>query len=170
MKKLAVLFALVFLAGPAFAASGALKLSLWDRAAIAIPNNIDDVKGLELGIGSTADNFTGVQFDLLYANAHEKTVGLSHALVDFANHMTGVQGGFLTKANYVQGVQWGTINLTLEEMTGLQWGFYNQAESVTGVQLGFVNYAKNIHGLQLGVLNIAENGWLPAMVIVNGRF
>ncbi len=57
-------------------------------------------------------------------------------------------------------------------MKGLQWGFYNQAERLTGLQLGFVNYINRIDkGLQIGLVNIIEsNGWLPIMVIVNGRF
>ena len=55
-------------------------------------------------------------------------------------------------------------------MSGLQWGLYNQAESVSGLQVGFINYAKYIDGLQIGVLNIAENGWFPAMILVNGAF
>ena len=40
---------------------------------------------------------------------------------------------------------------------------------MNGLQLGFVNYAKTIDGLQIGLLNIAENGWFPAMILVNGR-
>ena len=93
MKKLAVMLTLVLLAGPAFAGAGALKLSLWGRAAVAVPNNIDDVKGLEIGIGSAADTFQGVQFDLLFAQTREDMKGLSHALVTFSNEMTGLQGG-----------------------------------------------------------------------------
>lgn len=170
MKKLAVMLTLVLLAGPAFAGAGALKLSLWGRAAVAVPNNINDVKGLEIGIGSAADTFQGVQFDLLFAQTREDMKGLSHALVTFSNEMTGLQGGFITKSNHLRGVQWGALNLNTGQMSGLQWGLYNQAESVSGLQVGFINYAKYIDGLQIGVLNIAENGWFPAMILVNGRF
>lgn len=41
---------------------------------------------------------------------------------------------------------------------------------MNGVQFGLVNYARTIDGLQVGILNIAENGYFPAMVLVNGRF
>ncbi|MBR3603230.1 MAG: hypothetical protein IKL48_00830 [Elusimicrobiaceae bacterium] len=170
MKKIVLLLCLVALSAPAFAGVGALKLSLWDKAAIAIPNHIDHVRGVDLGIGSTAHSMYGVQFDILYANTKGKMIGLSHALIDLASDVAGVQGGLYAKANNVKGVQWGTINVTAEEMAGLQWGIYNQADTVKGVQLGLINYAKNIHGIQVGLVNIADNGVFPAMILLNGRF
>lgn len=170
MKKLAAVLALALLAAPAFAGSGAFKLSLWDRIAVAVPNNIDDVKGLELGIGSQADTFKGVQLDFIFARTSGEMVGWSSALITMHNDMTGLQGGLLTEANTMTGVQWGGINLVKDHVSGVQFGLYNQADSVKGVQLGFVNYTHNIEGLQLGLVNIADNGWFPAMILVNGRF
>lgn len=168
MKKLAIVMTLLFLTGPAFA--GAFKLSLWDKAAIAIPGNIQQVTGLDLGLGSSAHNMYGVQFDVFFADTQEKMYGISHALVDFAGEVKGVQGALYARADQVAGVQWGGVSVTDGQMTGLQWGLYNQADSVTGVQLGLINYAKNIEGLQIGLVNIADNGWLPAMILLNGRF
>ncbi len=170
MKKIVMLLCLAVLSTPAFAGVGAFKLSLWDKAAIAIPNHIDRVRGLDLGLGSTAQTMYGLQFDVLFANTKEKMIGASHALVDFAGDVYGVQGGLYAKANNVKGVQWGVISVTHEELAGLQWGIYNQADTVKGLQLGLVNYAKNIHGLQIGLVNIADNGVFPAMVLLNGRF
>ncbi|MBQ7909048.1 MAG: hypothetical protein IJ311_06195 [Elusimicrobiaceae bacterium] len=170
MKKIVMLLCLVVLSAPAFAGVGAFKLSLWDRAAIAIPNHIDHVRGVDLGLGSTAHSLYGVQFDILYANTKQKMIGASHALVDLAGEVRGIQGGLYARANNVKGVQWGLISITDGEMAGLQWGIYNQAEVVKGVQLGLVNYAKNIHGLQVGLVNIADNGVFPAMILLNGRF
>ncbi|MBR2865799.1 MAG: hypothetical protein IKC13_05975 [Elusimicrobiaceae bacterium] len=168
MKKLVIMATLLLLTAPVFA--GALKLSIWDKAAIAIPGNINHVTGLDLGLGSTAQNLYGVQFDVLYSNTHQNMYGISHALVDMASEVKGVQGGLYARAENVTGVQWGGISITDGQMTGLQWGLYNQAENVTGLQLGLINYAKNIHGLQIGLVNIADNGFLPAMVLLNGRF
>ncbi len=188
MKKLVVLFAALICAAPVFAGNtGYVKLSLWDDIAVAAPNNIHNITGLDLGFGSKADTVDGVQYDFIYSDAHKvrgiKTAwfyntadivyGIQGGLVTVnRDDMRGVQGGLVAiSKGSMQGVQWGWINLGLEgKVTGLQAGLVNYANQVTGLQLGFVNYAKNIYGLQLGLVNIAKNGWLPAMVIVNGRF
>ena len=91
-------------------------------------------------------------------------------VISMANEVRGAQLAMLTKSEMLKGAQLGLVNMNRQELTGLQFGFFNQAEYVKGLQLGFVNYAKTIDGLQVGILNIAENGWFPAMVIVNGRF
>lgn len=168
MRKIIVVLTLALFASPAFAASGVIKLSLWDRIAIAAPNNIDNVGGIDLGIGSTTGTLRGVQFDFIYSETRD-AVGWTSGLINIGGDFTGLQGGFLTKVDDMTGVQWGLVHLS-DRVKGLQVGFYNQAEDMTGLQFGFVNYAKNIYGLQLGFVNIAENGWLPAMVFINGRF
>lgn len=172
MRKLAVFFALACFASPAFAAeAGVLKLSLWDKIAVAIPNNTQTVTGIDLGIGSTTRVMKGFQWDIVLAQSTEEMAGLSHAFIAaLGSEVTGVQGALLAKADDLTGVQWGVINLTTNAVTGVQFGFYNQAEHAHGLQLGFVNYAKMIKGLQIGLVNIAENGWFPAMILVNGRF
>ena len=172
MKKLAVLAALLVVAVlPASADTGVVKLSLWDDMAIAAPNNIHDIKGLDLGIGSKTATLSGVQFDFLFAQTEYEMNGLSMAwIINLANQVKGAQLGLLSKSDDLIGAQLGLVNLSIHSATGLQWGFFNQAEYMNGLQLGFVNYAKTIEGLQIGLLNIAENGWFPAMVLVNGRF
>ena len=57
-------------------------------------------------------------------------------------------------------------------LEGLQISLVNIAKNFKGLQLGAINYAHNIdRGLQIGLLNIiAHDGWLPALVMVNGRF
>lgn len=188
MKKLAVLFAALLIAAPVFAGNtGYVKLSLWDDIAVALPNNIHNVTGLSLGIGSKVDTLDGVQYDIIYGDAH-KVRGIKSAIYSPADIVYGIHGGFVTlnrqdmrgvqgglvaiSKGYVAGVQWGYINLGLEgDLTGLQAGLFNYANEFTGLQLGLVNYAQSINkGLQLGLVNIAKNGWLPAMIIVNGRF
>lgn len=171
MKKLAVLALLLCATFPAAADTGVLKLSLWDKTAIATPANTQDITGIDFGIGSTSAAVTGLQMDLLFAQTEYELSGVSTAwIISMANEVRGVQLAMLTKAENLQGAQLGLVNMNRQELTGLQFGFFNQAEYVKGLQLGFVNYAKTIDGLQVGILNIAENGWFPAMIFVNGRF
>lgn len=171
MKKLALFAALLCAALPAAAETGVLKLSLWDKTAIATPANTQDITGIDFGIGSTSAAVTGVQLDLLFAQTQYELNGVSMAwVISMANEVRGAQLAMLTKAENVQGAQLGLVNINRQSVTGVQFGFFNQAEYAKGLQLGFVNYAKTIDGLQVGILNIAENGWFPAMIFVNGRF
>ena len=60
MKKLAVLVAAVLCAFPAFAGDkGIVKLSLWDDIAVALPNNTQTVRGIDVMV-STALGFMPV--------------------------------------------------------------------------------------------------------------
>ncbi len=173
MKKIALVAVALFIAFPAVAAqqNGVLKLSLWDQTAIAAPNNTQDVSGLDFGIGSKTATVTGLQLDLIWAETSYNLKGVSHAwLVSMANDVKGLQLAAFVKGNEVTGVQMGLVNLT-NSINGLQFGFFNQTDYLHGVQFGFVNYARDLdQGLQLGLLNIAENGFVPVMVFVNGRF
>ena len=187
MKKIVVLLAALLVAAPVFAGNtGYVKLSLWDNIAVAVPNNIHNITGLDLGIGSKADTVDGVQFDFIYGDAH-KVRGVKFGLVDTADIVYGIQGGLVTinrqdmrgiqgglvsiNNGKMQGLQDGYINWSDGQVIGVQWGLVNVANRMTGVQFGLVNYAKQLeNGLQLGLVNIAKNGWLPVMIIVNGRF
>lgn len=173
MKKIALFTLLLCAAFPVLAApqNGNLKLSLWDQIAIAAPNNIEDISGLDFGIGSKAATVTGLQLDLVWSEVTYDLRGVSHAwLVSMANHVKGLQAAAFVKGNEVTGVQFGAVNLA-NSITGVQAGFFNQADYLLGLQFGFVNYARDIErGLQIGLLNIAENGFVPVMVFANGRF
>ncbi len=229
MKKLAVLLALwVAAVVPCSAEPGYFKLSLWDRTAVAIPNNIYYITGVDLGFGSYTHTMTGFQWDIAWAEStqlrgvswafgisktadgqgvqfaavsvSDKFAGVQFSGVNMTQDLTGVQfgginmsghsatgaqlgfvnmdttllggqlGGFNVSNQALQGAQVGFVNMANRYMEGAQIGFYNQADSLSGFQFGLLNYAKNIYGLQLGLINIAENGVLPAMVFVNGRF
>ena len=172
MKKLVVLAVFLVAAFPACAfQTGALKLSLWDNMAITAPAHSQDITGLDFGIGSNTSAVTGLQWDLIWAQTQYEMKGASIAwLVSMANQVKGVQIAAFVKAADVTGVQLGAVNMGLT-INGLQFGFFNQTDYLHGLQLGFVNYAREIdRGLQIGLLNIAENGWVPVMVIANGRF
>ncbi len=187
MKKLVLTLLLAVAALPAMAYGNSnVKLSLWDRIAVAVPNNnLDEIVGLDLGIGSTAEHVSGVQLDLLYANAKNDFVGIQWAwILAVTPEFKGWQAALLSMSDQFTGLQTGLVNFNRQGFTGVQWGFGNVSDTFTGVQLGFVNYAKSvnglqfgfvnyteeIYGLQIGLANIARNGWFPAMILVNGRF
>lgn len=173
MKKIAVLLAAVLCAAPVFAGDGGIiKLSLWGKAAVAAPNNIDHVTGIGIGIGSTTEHVDGVQWDLVWSEA-----GLVHGvnsayIVAKSDEIVGVQSGLVTiNESKVTGIHGGLVSLSNGEVYGLQYGFFTKVGDLHGAQIGFVNYAENISkGLQVGLVNIAKNGWFPVMIIVNGRF
>ena len=172
MKKLVILFFALLVTIPCFAKEDAvIKLSLWDQMAVAAPNNKHEVTGLDFGIGSKTDSVTGLQLDLIWSETNYQLKGVSSAwLVNMANQVKGFQTAAFVRATDVVGVQLGAVNMT-QSVNGVQVAFYNQAEQLHGLQLGFINYAREINqGLQIGLLNIAENGYLPVMVFVNGRF
>ena len=183
MKKLLVLVAMVATLGVAAAAESPIKLSLYDNIAWPKTNhanvvlgivdaNTPTVHGISWVIGSSrADEMYGWSAAYGYARSN-KMRGLQGAIYNVTTDAVGIQGGLVdvNKGTFT-GLKSGLVNLG-QEMKGLQYGFYNQAESLTGVQLGLVNNARRVEcGLQIGLVNIIkENGWLPVMVIVNGRF
>ena len=187
MKKLwavaLLMFAGIFPAA-AYAEPGVFKLSLWDQYSLTIPNHPDEIQGLDLGIGSHTGAVTGLQADLMWAQTDKLTgvsfswgisttgfaQGLQWAFVNMANTITGAQLGGVNMTSEMTGAQVGGVNMSSRSVVGAQVGFYNQAEYINGVQFGLLNYARYIYGLQIGFINIAENGYLPAMVFVNGRF
>ena len=186
MKKLAVLLVAVLVAAPAFAENGILKLSLWDNIAVALPNNTQTVRGIDLGIGSNTDSIYGLQWNIVKSEAGElrgineawiyakvgEGYGINGAIYSRSNHFYGLQGGIVTvNDSFLGGLQGGWINISHGKLIGAQIGIYNQVEDLHGLQLGFVNNAHHISkGLQVGLVNIAKNGWFPVMVLVNGRF
>ena len=177
-----------------------LKLSLWGDIAVGVSNGTDRVHGLDLGIGSTTDHICGVQLDLIYSRANRVVNGVQTSWIYTSTpEFNGVQSSLVGVADTFQGVQWsgvnvnyqgftgvqlGFVNYNQSDFTGIQWsfvnyspsftggqlGFVNVAKDVNGFQLGFVNYTETIYGLQIGLVNIATKNWLPAMILVNGRF
>ena len=162
--------AVVFVA--AFAASASadsfLKLSLFDQVAWPktdkanlglglLYSNTPEVSGLDFNFFvSKVDNLTGVQFSMV--NINDNATGLNWGFVNYTKgDMTGASLGAVNYAN---------------SYFGFQWGWVNYAGNFKGFQLGLVNYVETIDkGLQIGFVNIIRNnGWLPVMVIANGRF
>lgn len=155
MKKILAAVVLVgALAMTASAQKSPIKVSLWGP--IAWPGINAEITGLDVGIGSTTASLKGLQWDFIYGHAVE---------------MKGVQSAIVARAGDATGAQLGFINWA-DDIYGLQWGFVNYTKNFSGLQLGFVNYAEHIDkGLQIGLVNIIRNnGWLPVMVFVNGKF
>lgn len=154
MRKL--LMAVVFVA--AFAASASadsfLKLSLFDQ--IAWPHT----EKANLGLG------------LLYSNTPEVSGLDLNLFVSNVDTLTGVQWSLVNINENAKGINLGAVNYNKGDMSGFQWGWVNYANNFRGLQLGLVNYINTIDkGLQIGFVNIIKNnGFLPVMVIANGRF
>jgi hypothetical protein len=145
----------VFLAAlPAAAAEKAINISIFPPVALAKPE----------------DSVTAFRLNLLYGrNAAVKIVDLG-----LVNHTTtGLSNGLQWGAiNYTEsqfsGLQLGTLNINKGSTSGLQWGFVNYAASGGGLQLALVNYAEEMKGLQVGAINIIrKGGFLPVMIIAN---
>ena len=48
---------------------------------------------------------------------------------------------------------------------------YAKSDTIYGLQNALVTVNESeVKGVQAGWINIAKNGWLPVMVLVNGRF
>jgi hypothetical protein len=126
-----------------------------------------------LQVFGESEAISGFRLNLIYGR-QAKMSGFDLGLV---NHVTGdlfgVQWGFV---NIVEGnsTAWqnGVVNYTKGQFVGAQTGAFNYAGTMKGLQFGFVNWAGTMQkGLQIGLLNVIENnGWLPFMVIVNGKF
>jgi hypothetical protein len=154
MKKL-LMAALVMAAFAVNAAAQSpVKFSLFDQ--IAAPQT----EKANLGLG------------LFYSNTPEVSGLDFNFFVSKVDNLTGVQLSTVNINDKGRGAHLGFVNYNTGDFTGLQWGFVNYANNFTGLQLGFVNYINTIDkGLQIGLVNIIKNnGWLPFMVIVNGRF
>ena len=183
MKKLLVFVAMVATLGITATAGSPIKLSLYDNIAWPetnkanivlglIDSNTPTVEGIALTIGSTrVNNLTGLSWAWIYTRSNNLT-GVQFGLYDVTNKATGVTFGLVNhnKGSFT-GAQLGAVNIA-NNMKGLQLGWFNYSERFTGLQLGFINYVNRIDkGLQIGLVNIIENnGWLPVMVIVNGKF
>lgn len=135
-------------------------------------SNTPTVEGLDLNFFSARnEELTGLQMSLIYARSGD---------------MKGVQISFWTAAQSASGVEIGFVNNDTNDLTGVQLGIVNLVGELDGAQLGLINKATFVHGLQLGIFNYAErfegglqiglanfikqDGMLPFMVLINGKF
>jgi len=201
MKKIVVFLTAIILlqAGSTFAQEDALiyeddgaypvQLSLYPTLQLAPYDR--DVTGVRLNLIGVNRNMTG--FDLGVINQSDESfrgVGLGFVnlcqgdvgglSIGFINHVngdllglqgipivswflpalnivhgqcTGLQGGWYNQANELNGLQGGLFNVGYQAK-GAQIGLYNYSDSFGGVQLGAVNIAyEEAHGIQFGFFN-----------------
>jgi hypothetical protein len=156
-KRLSMWFAVcvtVLSALPAAAAEKAVNISLFPPIALAKPE----------------DAVTAFRINLIYG----RNTAVKYVDLGLVNHTT---------TGLTSGLQWGTVNYTEGEVSGLQlaflnidkgstkgfqWGGFNYAANGGGLQLALLNYAEEMHGLQIGAINIIKKGGVfPVMVIAN---
>ena len=81
--------------------------------------------------------------------------------IGLVNGSTGESGGLSWGiVNYAQsyaGLQWGAVNVSLENFEGWQNGYINVAQGTfKGFESGLINVSENTTGFQLGVFNYAQ--------------
>ena len=118
-------------------------------------------------------SINGFRFSLLYGR-NASVSGLDIGLVTHttSGKSMGINWGGvnLSDANFT-GLQIGWVNYCKGDFEGLQYGFFNHAEFANGLQLGFVNHAGRLKGLQIGLINIIQKGGqFPVFPIVNWSF
>jgi len=156
-KRLLAWFALsvtVLSAAPAAAADKALNISLFPPIALAKPEDAVTAFRLNLIYGkNTATKFV----DLGLVN--HTTTGLASGLQWGAVNITEGQ---------LSGIQIAMLNLDKGTTNGLQWGAINYAKTGGGLQLALLNYAEEMKGVQVGAVNIIKKGGMfPVMIIAN---
>jgi hypothetical protein len=120
-----------------------------------------------------SETISGFRFNLIYGR-QARMSGFDLGLVNhIKSEFLGVQWGFV---NIIEGngLGWqaGVVNYNKGQFLGAQTGFFNYAGTMNGLQFGFVNWSGTMkRGIQIGLANIIErDGWLPFMVLVNGKF
>ena len=119
------------------------------------------------------ESITGLRWNIIYGKNADVT-GLDFGIANHATRrMQGIQYGAVNLAGQGgAGIQLGWLNIDKGgEFTGLQYGWYNEANEYAGLQLGLVNWAQSMNGLQIGLINvIRKGGWFPVFPIINGSF
>ncbi len=137
--------------------------ALWGKTAT--------VKGVDFHLLAIAeaDDFTGLQFPLLFVGANHinnSMTGLSLGLWNWnKGQTTGVNWSAVNIANDVNGANLGFANVSSGD-TLVDLGAGNVSKAST-VQLGVFNMTDEIKGAQIGLLNCAKNGFLPCFPFVN---
>lgn len=142
----------------------------WGMTGIQIAGVMNDTarnytaaNGIQIaGLGSTADNLSGIQIGGFGNGVTKDATGIQIGGVgNVAGTIHGIQIAGIYNLNYVQN----------SSVTGLQLsGLFSFAENVTGVQIGLFNECSKLNGVQIGILNHAANARFPFLPIINTQF
>ena len=143
----------------------------------------DYVRGLDIGLLSCADYFTGLRLNAFSWTART-LYGVEISPCGMARHLNGIhvcgigvvtrelcglQVGLVPCAANANGLQIGLFDMS-ENVYGVQIGFVNHTLSLHGLQIGLVNYARSLHGLQIGLVNIVPESSIPCLPLLRASF
>lgn len=120
--------------------------------------HIDQMTGFELGFAGHANNFYGMQMNLL-----------RNEVVDvLAGFQIGIGWNSAGRAD-IFGMQVGLWN-GAGQLKGIQVGLINTAEFSNGFQVGLINRTEGMYGFQLGAINVIRDSQIPFCPILNVGF
>lgn len=150
-----------------------LTVSLFGTQSFAGDKPINIALVTPIQIFKSNESITGLRWNIIYGKNANMT-GIDFGIANHATgQMQGIQWGVVNLAGQGgAGIQWGYVNIDKGgKYTGLQYGWYNEANEYAGLQLGLVNWAQSMNGLQIGLINvIRKGGWFPVFPIINGSF
>jgi len=116
-------------------------------------------------------NYGITGLDLGFVSKAQYTTAMQFNLMNIVEQEgVGLQVGLFNLAQSYSGMQFGVFNLCGSSFTGLQAGFLNYASICSGVQFGIVNNCKSMRGIQVGLINVIQDSNLPFFPIINMKF
>ena len=111
----------------------------------------------------------GLQATLVYTHAGDM-MGAQGGLISLADDVYGVQGGLaFARAKDVKGFQASAVCVNSGKLSGIQCNLYGQVADSNGIQFGIVNVSHG-KGIQFGLINYIKDAWLPVFPILNFAF
>ncbi|MBR4171628.1 MAG: hypothetical protein IKR48_08265 [Kiritimatiellae bacterium] len=119
--------------------------------------HVDQMTGFDFGIAGHANDFYGLQLNIIRNEAVDILAGVQIGIYNSAGRsdMLGFQGGLWNEAGSVYGIQAGLVNL---------------ADYSDGFQIGLINRTEGMHGYQIGIVNIIRDSQVPFCPIINIGF
>ena len=115
----------------------------------------EQVTGFDLGFLGNANNFFGLQLNILRNKTIDRMEGIQIGLVNLAGNLFGLQAGLWNE------------NLTA---CGISVGLVNVADHHSGMQIGLINRCESIDGYQIGVVNVIRSSAVPFCPVINFTF
>ena len=116
----------------------------------------DTVTGLDIGISSFPDTFTGLRLNLFYSLS-DTCNGATISFLDWSfDTLNGLQLSVIGFGETIHGIQLAGIGV-VGALCGMQIGAFPASVAICGAQLGLANRVDSLHGLQIGPLNFACN-------------